>query len=63
MSRRAWIVLGVVFLLTEIAGFMGEHHVPGFYAVFGFVGSAVFILVAKGVGKRFLMRKETEDDA
>jgi hypothetical protein len=32
--------------------------VPAFFAVFGFVGCVVIILVAKGLGKFMLQRKE-----
>lgn len=63
MNRMVWVILAVVFVATEVAGFMGDsHYIPGFYALFGWGSSVVLILLAKSVGKRFLMKKETGDD-
>ena len=33
-------------------------HVPAFWALFGFLGCALIILVSKAIGKYFLQRRE-----
>lgn len=54
-----WIVLGAVAAGTVVAAYIDEpDYFPAFYAVFGFGGGVVLIVLAKTIGKRCLMRKE-----
>ena len=34
------------------------YHVPGFYALFGFISCVVIIIASKALGKRFVQQKE-----
>lgn len=64
MSRFWKIFLGVLVLAVVVAGFLGpkkEIHAvwdyKGFFAVYGFIGCAVIILVSSTIG-RVLVQKE-----
>lgn len=61
----------VILALIGISSFVAEfgflsgadhghwwNHVPGFYAIWGFLGCIVIILASKWVGKRFIQQKE-----
>jgi uncharacterized membrane protein YhfC len=51
------ILLLCLFTPTSKVHFFWERF-PLFYAVFGFVGCIVFILIAKALGKLFIQRDE-----
>lgn len=60
VTRPAWIVLGLLFLLTVVAGWLDPHTgFPLFYAFFGGIGCVLMLFLAKGVGKKLLSRKES----
>ena len=58
------MILALLTLASLIAQFVGEEghgpfaHVPAFWALFGFLGCALLILVSKAIGKYFLQRRE-----
>lgn len=59
----AWGVAGAFFLGLQLFG--PEHpyphawdRIPGFYAVYGFLGCILIIVVAKGLGKAWLQKRE-----
>lgn len=58
-------VLALLVILDAIPGLVDkEHahtqaeHLPGFWAVFGFVGCAVLILLSKAFGHAGIMQRE-----
>jgi hypothetical protein len=61
-----WIFLGVMLLGTTALQVWGPPNphphawdsIPGFFAIFGLTGCLMLILVAKGLAKLFLQRKE-----
>lgn len=53
MKRRAWIMLGVITLLSVVL-----EPQSWFYAVYGFLGCSVIIFFSKALGKAFLQRRE-----
>ncbi len=68
MDRRwlaTFIATVVILLVLEIAsvgiagigGFAGIH-VPGFFALLGFLGCVAIILVSKWLGRYWLQRRE-----
>lgn len=59
MKRGYWMALGVLLVATMVASYWHDStHFPAFYALFGLAGAVALIVLAKLVGKRFLMRKE-----
>ncbi len=68
LRRVVWLCLaamGLLVVLSAIPGLSGtEHahtnseHIPGFWAVFGFVGCAVLILASKAFGHAGIMKRE-----
>jgi hypothetical protein len=64
MKTWHWIVLGLAFLGSLVAGFLGEEghgpwaHVPGFWGAFGFAGCVLIIVISKAIGKHLLARRE-----
>lgn len=66
MKKWHWIALIVVVAISLAAQLLGateeDAHwyetFPAFWAVYGFVGCVVIILVSKAIGKYFLQRKE-----
>lgn len=54
-----WVLLGAISVATIVASHLDDpEHFPAFNAVFGFVAAVVLLLLAKVIGKRFLMREE-----
>ena len=63
MNRNLWIALGIIIGLSFVAGIAVEHHhwwerIPGFFILFGFVGSIALILVSRYLGKLFIHKSE-----
>ena len=64
MKNWHWMLLALVSVASLIAQFVGEEghgpwaQVPAFWALFGFLGCALIILVSKAIGKYFLQRRE-----
>lgn len=59
MKAWHWILLAVIAVGTVIASYVDDpEHFPAFNAVFGFLGAVILLLLAKAIGKKFLMRKE-----
>lgn len=59
MKLWHWVILALVAVGTIVAAYLDDpKHFPAFYAVFGFFGALAFVVLAKTVGKRALMRKE-----
>lgn len=66
MKRIHWILLGLITLATLLLDFFGQPNphphlwdkIPLFYAMYGFVGCAVIILLAKALGKAILQKSE-----
>lgn len=73
MKLMYWIVLGIVnsiFMVLEIirpaeAGHSGFwwNSIPLFYAVYGFVGCASIVVVAKFFGEILLQKRDDYYDA
>jgi hypothetical protein len=67
MKRWQWILLGLVTVLSLLGQYLGhdDHHdagwweqVPGFWAIYGFVGCVLIIVGSKAIGGILLQRKE-----
>lgn len=67
MTRKT--VLGIVMVLAVIAEFAlagyihhyydrWYHHIPGFFAAYGFAGCASIVLISKLLGKIWLQKPE-----
>jgi hypothetical protein len=64
MTNKAWIAIGILFLITIVLEFtfLGGYDshwwnaIPAFYALFGLAGCVVIIYVAKFISKKFLNR-------
>lgn len=66
--KRVWLVVSltilVIFILLDLILENGGYvvfpwsHLVGFFALFGFIGCLVLILVAKLLGHYWLQRKE-----
>ena len=72
MKTHQLIILALIAIASFIAEFVflaGEdhghwwNHVPGFYAMWGFAGCIVIILVSKWMGKLFIQKKEDYYDS
>jgi hypothetical protein len=57
--------LALLVLIDAIPALVDKHHAhtavekfPGFWAIFGFIGCVVIILVSKAFGKAGIMKKE-----
>jgi len=60
LLRGFYIVCGILFALDFIIHrhmSLAWEHLPGFYAIFGFVACVLLVLVAKEM-RKVLMRKE-----
>jgi hypothetical protein len=60
LLRGFYTVCGILFVLDFILHRHMTHdweHLPGFYAVFGFIACVVLVLVAKEM-RKVVMRKE-----
>ena len=65
MKRISLITLGalIVFVLLDVLVFAREgdyfwYNIPGYFAVFGFVGCIVIVLASKWIGHAWLQRDE-----
>ena len=64
--RVCLVGLAVLVLLDALPGLVGkeeahtwlERHLPGFWALFGFVGCVLLIVVSKAFGHLGIMRRE-----
>ncbi len=63
--RISLAVLAVLVLVSAIPGVMGKEEAhtrfelrPGFWAVYGFVGCVILILVSKWFGHAGIMKRE-----
>ncbi len=63
MKKLYWIVLGLITALSLIAQYLGKQSywwdmVPGFYAIYGFVGCILIVKISKWFGKKIAFRDE-----
>jgi len=67
VKRVHWIALAILVAASIVAGFLGHHEpghghwwdaIPGFYALYGFAGSALLIFLSRMAGRKFLEREE-----
>ncbi len=65
VTRACAVVLGVLVVLDAIPGVVHKEHahtaverLPGFWAVFGFLGCVVLILASKAFGHAGIMKRE-----
>ena len=52
------IVVAVDFFIPRDHGHYPWDQIPGFYAVFGLVACILIVVMAKALGKKWLMKKE-----
>ncbi|SDB58895.1 hypothetical protein SAMN05660653_02983 [Desulfonatronum thiosulfatophilum] len=61
MKRWHWIVIIVLTLLTLVGQYLEHNYwweaIPGFFAVYGFVGSLILMHGAKFLAKKFISKK------
>jgi hypothetical protein len=64
MKRLHWVALTIITIITLIAQYsVEEHHhwwdvIPAFYAIYGFIGCLLIVVVSKWFGKRIAFRNE-----
>ncbi len=68
MKRWHWIALGLIAAVSFLTEFLTPHNpghtehwwnaIPGFYALFGFIGCVAIIVLSKWIGKLLLQRRE-----
>lgn len=66
MKTWHWIALGLVTAITVGLQLFGPENphghawdaIPAFYAIFGFMGCVLIIVVSKALGKAALQKKE-----
>jgi hypothetical protein len=67
MKLWHWILLGLVAVLSVLGQYLGHddhdaagwwERVPGFWAIYGFVGCVLIIVGSKAIGGILLQRKE-----
>jgi uncharacterized membrane protein len=72
MKKIHWILIGICAAASFVAefGFLAGHpkehwwsYVPGFYAIWGFIGCVAIIVISKAAGKLFIQKKEDYYDA
>jgi uncharacterized membrane protein YuzA (DUF378 family) len=68
MRKLHWVILGVITALSLVAQYMGKQSywwdmVPGFYAIYGFVGCILIVKVSKWFGKKIVFRDEDYYDS
>jgi peptidoglycan/LPS O-acetylase OafA/YrhL len=52
------IVVAVDFFISREHAHYPWDYIPGFYAVFGLVACILIVVMAKTLGKKWLMKKE-----
>ena len=68
MKKIHWVTLAVITAASIIGQYLAEdfHHwwdmIPGFYAVYGFVGCILIIKVSKWFGRKIVFRDEDHYD-
>lgn len=63
MRREHWIALAFMTLASLVAQWLMERHywwesIPGFYALFGFVGCVAIIFLSKWFGALLVQKSE-----
>jgi len=66
MKTWHWIALGLVTLITIALQLFGPENkhghawdsIPAFYAIYGFVGCVLIIVISKALGKGALQKPE-----
>jgi hypothetical protein len=63
VTRTRWLALVALVALSWVAQAVAEHHVwyervPGFYALFGFLGCMAIIFLSKWFGQLLVQRGE-----
>lgn len=66
--KRIWLAALAILILSVAADLLtrseGAHggffwsYIPGFFALFGFIGCAAIVLISKWVGHRWLQREK-----
>jgi hypothetical protein len=63
--RVSFVVLAVLVIVDAIPGVIDKSHahtpaerIPGFWALFGFVGCVVLIILSKAFGHAGIMKRE-----
>jgi hypothetical protein len=65
MNGLRWALLAVAAVVSLLGGFVIPHdpvhdawwnRIPGFFALFGFLGCVAIIFLAKSLGKLFLRK-------
>ena len=52
------IVVGADFFISRDHGHFPWDQIPGFYSVFGLIACILIVVLAKALGKKWLMKKE-----
>jgi hypothetical protein len=66
MKTWHWIALGALTVGSLALQLFGPEHphphawdrIPAFYALYGFVGCILIIVISKGLGKAWLQKRE-----
>ena len=66
MRTWHWLALGLLTAGGVVLQWLGRHEahghawdaVPGFYAIYGFVGCILIIVISKALGKGALQQRE-----
>ncbi len=56
------IIVAVDFFIPREHVHYPWDHIPGFYALFGLIACILIIVIAKTLGKKWLMKKENYYD-
>ena len=56
--RRLWLVTAIAFVVGVGADALVGEDLPGFIAVFSFLGCIAIIVASKWLGKALLQRRE-----
>jgi hypothetical protein len=63
MKTIHWIILALITVGSLIGQHFADHHhwwdaIPGFYALYGFVGCILIVVISKWFGKKIVFREE-----
>ncbi len=62
LKIASYVCLGIVVVVDFFVPREHVHypwdHIPGFYALFGFIACILIIVIAKTLGYKWLMKKE-----